>query len=55
MCIRDRPVAIYRYLGQPGDANLSAGLAMSLILVSVVLISFILIEKIRFRGVGSFY
>lgn len=49
------PVAIYRYLGQPGDANLSAGLAMSLILVSVVLISFILIEKIRFRGVGSFY
>ena len=49
------PVAIYRYLGQPGDANLSAGLAMSLILATVVLISFILIERIRFRGVGSYY
>lgn len=49
------PVAIYRYLGQPGDANLSAGLTMSLILATVVLISFILIEKIRFRGVGSYY
>ena len=48
------PVAIFRYLGLPGEANLSSALAMSSLLMVVVAAGFVLIERFRYRGAGAF-
>lgn len=48
------PVHIYRYLSQPGQANFEHALAMSGILMVIAAVSFVFIEKFRFRGWGDF-
>jgi len=48
------PVAIFRFLGLPGSANLSMALGMSCLLMAVVSIGFIAIERFRYKGVGGF-
>lgn len=48
------PVAIFQFLGKPGEANLVNALAMSGLLMALVTTIFIAIERFRFRGLGSF-
>ena len=48
------PVAIFRLLSQPGEANLGQALAMSSLLMLVVGLVFAAIERFRYRDVGGF-
>ncbi len=48
------PIAIERYLGQPGALNFGQALAMSTILMLVTAVGFIAIEKFRYADVGEF-
>ncbi len=48
------PVAIYRFLGQPGALNYGQALAMSTLLMLVCAIGFLLIERFRLGGEGEF-
>ncbi|MFP6593960.1 MAG: ABC transporter permease subunit, partial [Dehalococcoidia bacterium] len=48
------PVAIFRLLGQPGEANLGQALAMSTLLMAVVALGFVSIERFRYRDIGGF-
>lgn len=48
------PVAIFQFLGKPGGVKLGEALAMSNLLVAVMILSFVAIEKFRFKGVGTF-
>lgn len=48
------PVVIFRLLGQPGSSNYGQALAMSVILMVVCAIGFLLIERVRLRGIGEF-
>ena len=48
------PVVIFRLLGQPGLANYSQAMAMSVILIAVCGTAFVLIERLRTAGIGEF-
>jgi thiamine transport system permease protein len=48
------PVAIFRFLGQPGALNYGQALAMSVLLMLVCVIAFIAIEHFRLGGEGEF-
>lgn len=48
------PVAIYRFLGQPGALNYGQALAMSTLLMLVCMVAFIAIEHFRFGDEGEF-
>ena len=48
------PLAIFRYLGQPGALNYGQALAMATILMAVTAIGFIVIDRLRFREYGGF-
>ncbi len=48
------PVAIARFLSQPGGLNYGQAMAMSTILMSVTLVGIILIERVRLPGSGEF-
>ena len=48
------PVAIFRLLSLPGEANLGQALAMSSLLMAVVAVGFVVIERFRYRDVGAF-
>lgn len=48
------PIAIQRYLGQPGVLNFGQALAMSSILMLVCAVGFIAIERFRYADVGEF-
>ena len=48
------PVAIYRFLSQPGGLNFGQALAMSTILMLVCAIGFLLIERFRIGDEGEF-
>jgi thiamine transport system permease protein len=48
------PVVIARFLGQPGAANYGQALALSTILMLVTGLSFVLLERVRYRDVGEF-
>ncbi len=48
------PVAIFRFLGQPGALNYGQALAMSSLLMLVCTIGFVLIERFRLGDVGEF-
>ncbi len=48
------PVAIYRFLGQPGALNYGQALAMSVLLMLVCAVAFVAIERFRFGGEGEF-
>jgi thiamine transport system permease protein len=48
------PLAIYRFLGQPGAANYGQAMAMSSILMLVSAAGFMLMEKFRVTQGGEF-
>ena len=48
------PVVIYRFLGQPGAANYGQALALSTILMLITGLSFVLLERVRYRDIGEF-
>ena len=48
------PLAIFRYLGQPGALNYGQALAMATILMVVTAVGFIVIDRLRFREYGAF-
>ena len=48
------PVAIYRFLSQPGGLNYGQAMAMSTILMGVTLTGILLIERTRLPGAGEF-
>ncbi len=48
------PVAIYRFLGQPGAMNYGQALAMSVLLMLVCTVAFVAIEHFRFSAEGEF-
>ncbi len=48
------PVAIARFLSQPGGLNYGQAMAMSTILMVVTLLGILLIERVRLHGSGEF-
>lgn len=48
------PIAIQRYLSQPGSLNFGQALAMSAILMAVCTVGFIAIERFRYSDIGEF-
>lgn len=48
------PIAIYRFLGQPGALNYGQALAMSTLLMMVCVASLLFIERFRYRDIGEF-
>jgi thiamine transport system permease protein len=48
------PIAIYRFLGQPGSLNYGQALAMSTLLMIVCAVGFLAIERFRYGEVGEF-
>jgi thiamine transport system permease protein len=48
------PIAIQRFLGQPGAANYGQALALSTILMLVCAAGFVAIERFRYADVGEF-
>jgi thiamine transport system permease protein len=44
------PVAIYRFIGQPGALNYGQALAMSTLLLILCALSILLIERVRLPG-----
>lgn len=48
------PIAIYRYLSQPGEMNYGQALALSVILMLVTALGMITIERLRIGEIGEF-
>jgi thiamine transport system permease protein len=48
------PVVIGRLLGRPGAVNYGQALALSTILMLITGVSFVLLERVRYRDVGEF-
>ena len=48
------PVVIYRFLDRPGATNYGQALALSTILMLITGLSFVLLERVRYRDVGEF-
>lgn len=48
------PIAIYRFLGQPGALNYGQALAMSTLLMLVCALGFVMIERFRLGAEGEF-
>jgi thiamine transport system permease protein len=48
------PIAIFRYLGQPGAANFGLAMAMSTVLAVVTAVSILAIERFRVGELGEF-
>ncbi len=48
------PIAIFRFLGQPGAANFGQAMAMSVILMAVTAAAILAIERFRVGHVGEF-
>jgi thiamine transport system permease protein len=47
------PLAIYRFLGQPGELNYGQAMAMSTILMLVTAVGFLFLDKIRLSKEGE--
>lgn len=48
------PLVIYRFLGQPGAINYGQALALSTILMLTTALSFLVLERVRYRELGEF-
>jgi len=48
------PVVVFRLLGQPGSLHYGQAMAMSTILMLVTSAGFLLLERLRFRDLGTF-
>ncbi len=47
-------LAIYRFLGQPGEMSYGCAMAMSSLLMAVTAAGFLLLDRIRLTGEGEF-
>jgi thiamine transport system permease protein len=47
------PVAIFRFLGRPGELNAAQAYALAVILMGVTVVSVVLVERVRRRGDGG--
>jgi thiamine transport system permease protein len=48
------PIAIYRFLSQPGGSNYGQAMAMATILMALTTLGILMIEKLRLPGLGEF-
>jgi thiamine transport system permease protein len=48
------PIAIYRFLSQPGGLNYGQAMAMATLLMVLTIAGILLIEKLRLPGAGEF-
>jgi thiamine transport system permease protein len=48
------PVAIFRFLGRPGELNAAEAYALAVVLMAVTAVSVFLVERIRLRRLGWF-
>ena len=48
------PVAIFRFLGRPGEANVAEAYALAVVLMLVTVVSVLIVERLRPRRVGWF-
>jgi thiamine transport system permease protein len=48
------PVAIFRFLGRPGELNVAQAYALAVILMAVAAVSVLLVERVHRRGQGWF-
>ena len=48
------PVAIFRFLGRPGELNAAEAYALAVVLMVVTAVSVFLVERIRVRRLGWF-
>ncbi len=48
------PLAIYRFLGQPGDLNYGQAMAMSSILMVVTAAGFLILDRLRLDRGGEY-
>ncbi len=48
------PIAIYRFLSQPGGSNYGQAMAMATVLMALTTAGILLIEKLRLPGTGDF-
>ena len=48
------PVAIYRFLGRPGETNLAEAYALAVVLMVVTMLSVLLVERVRPNRAGWF-
>jgi thiamine transport system permease protein len=48
------PIAIYRFLGQPGPGNFGAAMALSTILMALTVVAVLLIDRWRVGNTGEF-
>ncbi len=48
------PIAIYRFLSQPGASNYGQAMAMATVLMALTTLGILLIERLRLPGVGEF-
>jgi len=48
------PVAIFRFLGRPGEVNVAQAYALAVVLMAVTVVSVLLVERIRVRRGGWF-
>jgi thiamine transport system permease protein len=46
------PVAIFRFLGRPGEINVAQAYALAVVLMAVTVVSVLLVERVRFRRGG---
>ena len=54
MCIRDRPIVIYRLLGQPGDLGFGGAMAASVLLMVLVVVAMVAGDRLRAGSAGEF-
>ena len=48
------PIAVFRLLGQPGSLHFGQAMAMATILMVVTSAGFLILERLRFRDLGTF-
>jgi thiamine transport system permease protein len=48
------PVAIFRFLGRPGEINVAQAYALSVVLMALTVVSVLLVERVRVRRGGWF-
>ena len=48
------PVAIFRFLGRPGELNIAQAYALAVVLMAVTVVSVLLVERVRVRRGGWF-
>ena len=48
------PVAVYRFLGRPGELNVGQAMAMSVVLMLVTVVTVAIVDRVRVARIGAF-